>query len=349
MYKKEEYDLIFITNVPSFYKVNLYNEISKKKKIKVIFISQNSIVRNDDFVKDDFHFDYVILNKGNYQNRSKFKSFFMLVHHLVSSKYKYLIYPGWEFLELFLLSFMLSKQKNALIIESSIYETVTTGYKWFFKRIYLGNMSLAFPSGKLQRDILELAKFKGEINYTHGVGLFNFKKEIEIQVAKRKPQELKFLYVGRLSPEKNLELLVDVFNVLGLNLTIIGDGPSMSKLVGKSNENIKYKGYVDNLLLEKIYTEHDVFILPSISEPWGLVVEEALAKGLPVIVSNKVGCLSDLVTNYESGTVFMFNEQKSLIKAIEKMIFNYSYYKGNVQKIDFNKRNEAQVMCYLSI
>lgn len=71
-----------------------------------------------------------------------------------------------------------------------------------------------------------------------------------------------------------------------------------------AKDNIRFLGHVPNDSLPEIYERHDVFILPSRYEPWGLVVEEALFRGLPVIASDKVGSAADMVAALETGAVF---------------------------------------------
>jgi glycosyltransferase involved in cell wall biosynthesis len=106
---------------------------------------------------------------------------------------------------------------------------------------------------------------------------------------------------------------------------------------------------LENEELADIYQSHDVFILPSNYEPWGLVVEEALYWGLPVIVSNKIGCSLDLVYEFGTGEIFQLNEKNSLDKAIEKIENSYNTYKKNVISIDWKERDRKQIAAYTSL
>ncbi|MGL4158700.1 hypothetical protein ACSYT5_05490, partial [Escherichia coli] len=60
-FHRKQYDAVFLTNVPAFYKVNLFNEIQKNKDIFVIFVSDKSKIRNEDFYSYDFAFDHFFL------------------------------------------------------------------------------------------------------------------------------------------------------------------------------------------------------------------------------------------------------------------------------------------------
>lgn len=110
-----------------------------------------------------------------------------------------------------------------------------------------------------------------------------------------------FIYVGRMAAEKNVDLLVKAFRELRpqqWGLILVGNGPedaAIGELIRESPENIyKYNavGWTD---VPGFFSRAGCFVLPSLSEPWGLVINEAMVCGLPVIVSEACGCVPDLV------------------------------------------------------
>lgn len=342
-----QYDAVFLTNIPAFYKVNLFNEIQKSKNILVIFVSDESKIRNDNFYSFDFAFDYYFLNNGFFEERSKTKTLFNLLRKLRTISYKKIVFSGWEVKEITLAALLNKRRKNAIVIESSIIETKKSGLSWFLKKIAIARMSLAYPSGQLQKAILDTFSFKGETVITHGVGLSNFKEtslKIKKEITRNNP--LRFIYVGRISPEKNIDFMVNVFKTLPYELVLIGDGPLKKQLDNKKYSNVKFLGYIDNKELSKELLKSDCFILPSLSEPWGLVVEEALTLGLPVIVSNRVGCHSDLV-NDRNGIIFDVNDTQSFINALRVMEENYEYYVHGAGEFNSKEIAKAQVDAYV--
>ncbi|EOU2464257.1 glycosyltransferase [Vibrio navarrensis] len=339
------YDYIFITNVPAFYKSNLYNELAKKLKIKVIYISEKSIIRNNDFVSGIRNFEYEVITTKPYENRNKLSVFYKIIKVLLTHRYDRVVFPGWESKELIPLFFLSDRKKNSVIIESSIYDTKSSGLSWIIKKILISRVSLAFPSGILQLEILKKADYKGKYSITNGVGLL---PRSNIKYRTQKGDSIKYLYVGRLSHEKNVEFIIERFNSLERSLTIIGEGPQKEYLQKIANRNVIFLGYVNNQELLDLYSEYDVFVLPSRSEPWGLVIDEALSSGLPVIVSNKVGCSEDLVINPRLGLVFECDKPSSFIKAIYKLEDDYSSYKERVLKFNFKHHDEKQITAYLS-
>lgn len=335
------YSTIYITNLPSFYKINLLNRIAQQRKILVVFTHETSKQRNDDFYSGAKEFEYISL-----ANKSSLGKIIQIIFILKNKSYKSLIIGGWDQLEYWVASFMSPKDKNGVVVESSIQESITSGYKGFIKRIFLSRISKAFVSGKSQADLCKAVGFKGDLIKTKGVGIFNIKPQPEYKAATAVKN---FIYVGRLAEEKNLLLLIETFNQLpDLKLNIVGFGPQEELLKAKAKENINFHGPVPNAELSRYYNQNEVFILPSISEPWGMVVEEALNTGLPVIVSNKVGCAEEIV-NQDNGIVFNLSDSDGLKNAVLS-ILNLEYYnslKLNISKMDFEKIADDQVNCYL--
>jgi glycosyltransferase involved in cell wall biosynthesis len=102
------------------------------------------------------------------------------------------------------------------------------------------------------------------------------------------------LHVGRLAPEKNLDVLVDAWTkahaVLGQRATFViaGEGPSARSLISRLRF-VRQLGFVDREALARLYASADLCVLPSSSETCGLVALEAMASGLPVIAADAGG------------------------------------------------------------
>ena len=335
------YKIIFLTNQPSFYKVRQWNELNKNVKIYVIFTEKQKHDRNADFVSEKPLFDYFILPSNN--SIAKAWDLFMV---LKTIKYERLIIGGWESLPAVVAPFLSKKSKNGVFVESSIYEYKQNLLKDFFKRIILSRFSIAYPSGKSQKKLIDKLGFISEYRYTGGCGLLNYHEQPPYE---KREKVSNFLYVGRLVEEKNLKMLIEVFNELqNLNLSIIGFGKQEKELKRIAKENIIFIGPVANKDLFTYYQKADVFILPSKVEPWGLVIEEALNKGTPVIVSDKVGCKDDLVTN-ETGLIFSSDSKESLIDAIKEMTFlnRYNAFRLGISKLNFEERARKQVEAFI--
>lgn len=335
---KNSVDKIFITNLPSFYKINLYNEIAKNIRILVIYTGDHAHGRNEDFYHGKMYFDHIFLQHNS------FVQIFELLKILRKTLYNEIIIGGWDSIPLWVAAFFSNRNKNAVVVESSCIESTTSGVKGFVKKIFISRISKVYASGKMQSVLTDNLGFKGETVITKGVGVFNY---IDQPMYQPREKVKNFLYVGRLTFVKNLEFLITKFNNYPeLTLTIIGFGELEDKLKSMANTNINFLGAVDNKDLYKYYQSADVFILPSISEPWGLVVEEALNNGTPVMVSNKVGCIGEVVSE-SNGVVFSlekndFDEKLSEIRDIS----TYNSMRENISHMDFAKIEKKQAACY---
>jgi len=344
----EQFDLLIITNVPSFYKINLYNLIYLHAKIHVVFIGINSrkSLNNNEY-QEGINFSYSIINETAIEKRNVLKSSISIIKKVLSYNYRKLILCGWNLFEFKILFFLSPAYKNILELESTIIESKTKGIFGVVKKILLRRISIALPSGKLHTDLLKVLDFKGIIRETNGVGVIYRKPMLCKKKMHNRGNTLRYLYVGRLVPEKNIELLVEVFNKNGLPLTIVGTGFLYDELSIKANNNIKFVGFVKNENLQDIYCSNDVFILPSKRETWGLVIEEAIYYGLPVIISDAVGCQYEMVRKPMTGLIFKSDNIESLVQCIRNIELNYSLYKRNVDGFDFYQKYKEQVDSYL--
>ena len=336
-----EYDYILLTNIPAFYKVRLWNEINKHKKVLMVFNADNEPTRNIDFISAKCEFDTITVS-GNLLHR--IHSIMRVLH---GKKYERLFYSGWSDMATLLISFLKPKKRNAVIVESTIFEHRIHIVKDFLKHIMLQRVSLAYTPGTPHEQLLHQLGFKGLVIKTGGCGLLNY---ISQPAFKEKHIIKNFIFVGRLVPVKNLALLIQAFNNLpSLQLSIVGFGELEAQLKKEAKDNISFLGGVENSLLPGIYQRHDVFILCSYSETWGLVVEEALNNGLPVIVSDQVGCRMDLVSE-RNGLVFKHDSIESLTECIVKMteVPFYNKLANNISRMSFEKRAEVQIKSYLS-
>jgi len=140
------------------------------------------------------------------------------------------------------------------------------------------------------------------------------------------------LFVGRLVEEKGIFDLLDAYGKLGddirsqTGLVITGDGPCRRQLekIARSIRAgaICFPGFVHRDDLAGLYALAECLILPTHSDPWGLVVNEAMACGLPVVVTNVAGCSPDLVENGWNGYVVSPRDSPALEAAMDSMLRN---------------------------
>jgi glycosyltransferase involved in cell wall biosynthesis len=137
---------------------------------------------------------------------------------------------------------------------------------------------------------------------------------------------IRVVYVGKLLPKKNPELLVDVFSrpvFNSMRLILVGDGELKEILEqkAKNSRNIHFLPFQNQSVMPAVYRMGDIFCLPSRGpgETWGLAVNEAMACGRAVLVSDQVGCACDLVVNGTNGYIFQSGNAASLHDCLLKL------------------------------
>ena len=109
------------------------------------------------------------------------------------------------------------------------------------------------------------------------------------------------LAVARLAPEKGLDVLVEAAAGLPVEVVIAGTGPEEDRLRELAGPNVTFLGYVERDALPALYADADVAVVPSRSDPWGMVLNEAALAGLPLVSTTAAGGASDLVENDGNG------------------------------------------------
>jgi glycosyltransferase involved in cell wall biosynthesis len=136
---------------------------------------------------------------------------------------------------------------------------------------------------------------------------------------------LKLLYVGRVSKEKNLQILANCFKTLAqsrddVTLVVVGDGPYREEMQQILNgDRSVFMGYVEGEALASIYASCDLFVFPSTTDTFGNVVLEAQASGAPVIVTDCGGPQENIVPG-ETGIIVEGNDERSFLTGIQEML-----------------------------
>lgn len=227
--------------------------------------------------------------------------------------------------------------KVVLSSESSTMDHNRSAVKEKIKSWIVSNANAFFCFGKSSADyLLSLGVKESQIAVRHAAVIDEDIVRINFDQARgavnhNAPSEVnrQFVYVGRLAEEKNLEMLIEAFKSLKersagaqWNLLFVGDGPARKHLELLSGDHLQNKSIIFAgghpwYKVPEWLAKSDVLILPSKSEPWGLVVNEAMVCSMPVIVSEKCGCAEDLVKNNLNGFTFNPDKQSQLENAMQ--------------------------------
>jgi len=116
------------------------------------------------------------------------------------------------------------------------------------------------------------------------------------------------IFVGRFVAAKGVEVILEAMAELAPEkqpqLLLVGDGPlkpHYEEIIRRHNLPVRLIGFQQKEHLPELYAAADFFILPSLNEPWGVVVNEAMACGLPLLLSDQVGAAYDLLEEGRNG------------------------------------------------
>lgn len=332
---------LFIQVSPAFYKTLFFNKLSKKERIRVVYQEkQGRAFRSSDFLSGEKEYD-------NYtQTGGKIKICFDIVKLLFSTHYDELIIGGYDTIYCWIAAFLSPVKKNSIIVESTYRETKKKGVFAILKRLFFKRVKKAYVCGKSHADLVKAFGFRGIIIDIGTVGLIHLVSQPSFE---KREVVKNFIFVGRLTPVKNLEWLFNRFaQHPDLSLTIIGSGEIEKELKELAPKNVTFLGAIPNKDLPDYYRSADVFILPSYYETYGLVVEEALNNGTPVLLSHMVGCQDNLVVANNVGLVFQLDDIDDFEQKLKKIcdIEFYNILRYNVSKMDFEAHANRMINAF---
>lgn len=333
-----KFKIILLHNIISPYKTLLFNSLEQilGGNLKVLYWAETASNREWRIDTNELKFPFEVMFKGKIDNISSIKLAIETYKKLNLYNPEVVIIGGYDRLACWAALFWAKKHKRKAIvmIESHYLDRPRSVIKESVKKLFISRCNAILAAGTRHRDyVIRLGAKSENIFIMKGVGGVNLslyqtavlegrKNKIELCNKLGFPCRNYFLYVGRFSPEKNLLFLLKTYKRLknkertdDWGLILVGDGPQRKEIESfiKDNgiKNVFFPGFIQKEKLPYFYAISDVFVLPSISETWGLVVDEAMVSGLPVLVSNQCGCYPDIVRDGINGFSFdPFNENE---------------------------------------
>ncbi|AKB25966.1 hypothetical protein MSMTP_2497 [Methanosarcina sp. MTP4] len=231
----------------------------------------------------------------------------------------------------------------------------------FTKYIARSSDSIFAMGTKTYQSYLEFGVSEDKI-FAHTQCSVDYSKQTSFDARKKLGLEDKkiILYLGRIVQSKGLDYLIKAFSQLESNydnifLIVIGEGPHRNeceKVIDQLKvKNVMFLGSSYGNEKASYYKACDIFVLPSIFynysyEPWGLVINEAMAFGKPVIATNAVGASEDLIQNGHNGYVAQEKNIMELYEAMKKILSDSEVLKlmGENSRIIFEEKNDYEKM-----
>lgn len=166
-------------------------------------------------------------------------------------------------------------------------------------------------------------------------------QQMRYRLSQGYPDAPLLLYVGRVSPEKEIEQIKPVLKAIPeARLAIVGDGPHREALEAHfTGTKAHFVGYLQGLELAAAFASADAFLFPSRTETLGLVLLEAMAAGCPVVAAASGG-ITDIVTNGVNGYLFEPANPQGLLVATQRLLAAEAT--GEREQLRQNARQEAE-------
>ena len=335
--------VIWLTNVPAPYRFGIWNRLANFVELKVVFVLKEQNWRNwPSPVTATWRYQYLSFSS------MKFGEFHLIPNFLGAKKvlkgFDTVVVGGWES-PMFMRVTFLAKKKGMKVVH--FYESTLESHRFnnmiirTLRKLIFSRADLVVTPGRASTEaVLAMGIAQERI-----VTLFN-----PVDVAwfydhsrSRKPDTTpghKYVFVGQLITRKNVSALINAFASIreeSDSLTIVGEGPEESNLIELISDLglehcVKLVGHKNQHELVQLYAIHSTLILPSTNEVWGLVVNEALACGMQVVVSNKCG-VADFVKDMD-GVVICDPSTSSISRALSTA---RSIWKGSIVEPDILK------------
>jgi glycosyltransferase involved in cell wall biosynthesis len=352
----ENKSLCVVNNIPTPYRRALFDEIFLQASavgitFSVLYLAEKERVRHWKVEIRSFEKILPVL----WQARNVFTPTSDLIINtkfaMRSLKPRHVILFGYNYPTYLTIALVrcLLRRPTYLFCETTLYDSVPVAWKRSLKSLFF---RIAF-----HRFIVPGSRSLEYLN-AHGVA----RERMLIarnasSMAPREPREpvlgedLRLLFVGRLAPEKRIVEFVKVFAEVGpgYRLTIAGYGQKQREIleIAENHPGIEMLGSVEPDELSRIYNRHDVLVLVSRSEPWGLVVNEAINHGLALILSASVGSAPELLDG--NGTYLEDFSVEMLTAALDEITKNLQVYRARSLQIAAQTTVERQAAGFLKV
>lgn len=338
--------LVLITEIIAPYRIPVFNALAARAEIDlhVVFLSETDpSLRQWDVYKQDIRFNHQVLPSF----RRRIGRYHLLLNKGVAFTLKQLhpdviICGGYNYIASWQAAYWAKRHRIPFLLWSeSTASDSRRGHAAVeaLKRHFLGLCTGFVVAGLASRDyfrqlgvperLIFIAPDAVDNDFFRSRAESARNREVEIRQQLALPARY-FLYVGRLVREKGVYDLLDAYAKLDaelrseVSLVFVGDGFEKRALEERAATivpgEVEFRGFLQREDLPSIYALAEALVFPTHSDTWGLVVNEAMACGLPVVASDVAGCVPDLVLDSITGVLVPSQAPARLSEAIHRLM-----------------------------
>lgn len=277
---------------------------------------------------------------GCYEDVPTWRMIARLTTEVLKTKSELVVLPGYHRPEYWamLAACIVTRKRRAVFCDSTAFDRPRRLVTSIPKRIFFSLCDGYFGFGERSREYLVSLGAKRDRIFVpcQAAALprsFSADLALAARLSARREDAPVFLYVGRLSEEKAIGTLLDAFASVhetrpSATLRIVGTGPQHDALCAWARglglgDAVQFVGSLQDEPLSNEYFGATCLVLPSYSEPWGLVVNEALSHGCPAVVSDRCGCMPELIVEGETGRSFPAGDVNALAQALHESTWRF--------------------------
>ena len=329
--------VLFITNIPSPYRVQFFNELGKKTELTVLFEKSFSNERDDSWKNYRFDNFNGIIMKGI--DRSTDSAFCPQICKYISRKYDFIIVSNISTpTGILAVNYMRLMKIEYYVEGDGGYPKSGKGIKEKIKHFIISGAKGCFSTGKTHDEYYLTYGAKKENIYSYPFS--SVKRESFItrnfddvdtilenkKICKQNldiKEEKMILTIGQFIERKGFDVLLKAVKLLPENVGVyfVGGVPTDEyKELAKGLENVHFVGFKKPTELSEYYKSADVFVLPTREDIWGLVVNEALSFALPVVTTDKCIAGCELIKVGKNGYIVPVENAEELAEKTKKIL-----------------------------
>lgn len=328
--------ILFVTNLPSPYRVDFFNELGKKTDLTVCYERKKSSERNEKWInKAGRTYKEVYISA---KTLGVDRSIGTGIIKELRKKYDYVIISGWSSPSVMLAIIYCQIHNIPYIMEDDGGLINPNGEKHkFIKRLLLRKLVAYFTTTSENIVVMNQLGVKQDKLYKYPFSSV-MKRDIEDGFLKKEDvnnirqslgikEKNVILAVGQFIDRKGFDVLIKAFSKMpeDCGLYFVGGKPTKQYLDIVEQYNIANVHFIDFMEKEKLksyYAAADIFVHPTREDIWGLVINEALAAGLPVITTNRCGAGLELIKNNENGFLVNVEDIDELYEKMQTILYN---------------------------
>ena len=301
--------VLYLSNIPSPYRVAFFNELSKYCQLTVVFERHTAKDRNGEWYDTQFDFEVIFLNSISIGKES---SLSLDIIHYLKSQYDHIIIGGYSTLTAMcaILYLRLHKINFILNADGGFIAKDESNIKKRIKHFFISSASKYLCSGEKTKAYLEYYGANSDDVYTFPFTSVSKKDILPYPISREQKEKLKemrnipytkvIISIGRFIHGKGFDWMMEAYKDLDkeIGVYIIGGTPTQEYMDLKNKyklDNVHFVPFQSKPEILAWYQLADLFVFPTRKDIWGLVVNEALSQGLPVISTDQCNAALSLI------------------------------------------------------